>query len=93
MITREQLEKALDDETKKSFVTKNIDHKVRAITLLRERIPYEECKNILGGAVLIDLNLCLLSHSWYCVPYDGRDGNRKIKAPSACGYWGRKYCT
>ena len=32
-----------------------------------------------------------MNFTCYCVPYDGSDGNRKIKAPSACGYWGRKY--
>lgn len=34
MVTREQIETALDDESKASFVTKNIDHDVKAITLL-----------------------------------------------------------
>jgi hypothetical protein len=58
MITREQLEVALDDETKASFVTKDIDHDVRAITLLRERIPYEKCKGIIGGAEHDVLYLC-----------------------------------
>ena len=32
-----------------------------------------------------------MTYSGYCMPYDGSDGNRKIKAPSACGYRGRKY--
>lgn len=50
MVTREQLEAALNDETKNSFVTKGIDHDVTAINLLRERIPYEVCKSIVGGA-------------------------------------------
>jgi len=58
MVTREQIETALDDESKASFVTKNIDHDVKAITLLRERIPYEECKSIIGGAEHDVLYLC-----------------------------------
>jgi hypothetical protein len=58
MVTREQLEAALDDESKASFVTKNIDHDVKAINLLRERIPYEDCKSIIGGAEHDVLYLC-----------------------------------
>lgn len=58
MITREQLEIALDDETKKSFITKNIDHDVKVITLLRERIPYDVCRGIIGGAGHDVLYLC-----------------------------------
>ena len=58
MVTREQIETVLDDESKASFVTKNIDHNVKVITLLRERIPYEECKSIIGGAEHDVLYLC-----------------------------------
>lgn len=50
MITREQIEEVLDDEEKESFVTKNVDHDVIAINLLRERIPYDVCNNIISGA-------------------------------------------
>lgn len=58
MITREQLEAALNDENKASFVTKNVDYGVKAITLLRERIPYEECKRIIGATKPDVLYLC-----------------------------------
>lgn len=58
MITREQLEKALDDETKISFVTKDVDHGFIAIKLLRERIPYKECYNIIQGASHDVIYLC-----------------------------------
>lgn len=58
MVTREQIESVLDDESKASFATKNIDHDVKAITLLRERIPYEECKSIISGAEHDVLYLC-----------------------------------
>lgn len=58
MVTREQIEAALDDETKNPFVTKNVDHGVRAISLLRERIPYEVCKRIIAGSEHDILYLC-----------------------------------
>ena len=63
MITKEQIETALDDESKVSFVTKNIDRDVKAITLLRERIPYEECKSIIGGAEHDVLYLCYVNEA------------------------------
>ena len=50
MVTREQLETA--------FVTKGIDHIVKAIALLRVRIPYDECKSIIGGVGYDVLYLC-----------------------------------
>lgn len=58
MITIEQLEDALNDDIKKSFVTKGIDYDVKVINLLRERIPYEVCKAIIGGAEHDVLYLC-----------------------------------
>lgn len=58
MVTREQLEIALDDETKESYITKDNDRKVRVISLLRERIPYESVKSIIGGAEHDVLYLC-----------------------------------
>jgi len=57
MITREQIEVAFGD-IRNAFKTKNIDHDVTAITLLRERIPYEVCKSIIGGAEHDVLFLC-----------------------------------
>jgi hypothetical protein len=58
MITREQLETALDERNIKPFITKDIDHDVKAITLLRERIPYEKCKSIISGADYDVVYLC-----------------------------------
>jgi len=58
MITREQIEEALNDDSKNSFVTKDIDHDVTAINLLRTRIPYEKVKSIIGGADHDVLYLC-----------------------------------
>lgn len=71
MITREQLEAALDDETKASFVTKDIDHDVVAINLLRERIPYSVCYNIIQGAGYETLYLCDVEKALpYLTEYD-----------------------
>jgi hypothetical protein len=36
----------------------NIDHDVVAISLLRERIPYEECKSIISAAEHDVIYLC-----------------------------------
>lgn len=57
MITREQVEEAFGDD-KKPFKTKDVDHDVIAISLLREKIPYEVCKNIIAGAEHDILYLC-----------------------------------
>ena len=48
MVTKEQLEKFLDEDN--PFKTKGIDYDVRVISLLREKIPYDRLKNIIGGA-------------------------------------------
>jgi len=58
MVTLEQINEALGDDSKNPFQTKNIDYNVTAISLLRERIPYEECKSIIGGAEHDVLYLC-----------------------------------
>ena len=47
MVTREQVEATFDDKV--VFTTKNIDHDFKAISLLRERIPFEVCKSIIQG--------------------------------------------
>ena len=56
MITREQIESAFSN--KNPFKTKNIDHDFVAIKLLRDRIPYDVCKSIIGGAGHEVLYLC-----------------------------------
>ena len=58
MVTREQIEEALNTDRKVSYVTKGIDHKAKAITLLRERIPYEKCRSIIGAAEHDIIYLC-----------------------------------
>jgi hypothetical protein len=56
MITREQIETSL--KNKSPFVTKNIDYDVTVINLLRQRIPYDECKSIIAGTGYDILYLC-----------------------------------
>lgn len=57
MITREQMEIAFGDE-KRPFQTKNIDHTMTALQLLRERIPYDECHEVLVAAEHDIIYLC-----------------------------------
>jgi len=66
MITRQKLLSALDGDTKNPFQNKNIDHHVIAITLLRERIPYEVCKSIIATAQHGQIWLCDVDD---CLPY------------------------
>lgn len=49
MITIEQIKEAFGDN-RSPFKTENVDYDVLAISLLREKIPYEECKSIIVGA-------------------------------------------
>jgi len=58
MITREKLDEILDDDSKNPFQEKEIDHKMKALTLLREKIPYDVCKGIIGGAEHGQIYLC-----------------------------------
>ena len=57
MITREQIEEALGPN-KNAYKTKGIDYTTTAIYLLRERIPYEKCRSIIGGAEHDIIYLC-----------------------------------
>jgi len=57
MITIEQINAAFGDG-RKPFQTANIDHDVKAISLLRERIPYDVVKSIIGGAEHDVVYLC-----------------------------------
>jgi hypothetical protein len=69
MITIEQIEEALGDD-KNPFQIKDIDHDIVAISLLRERIPYHECENIISGAEHDILYLCDLE---LALPYLSED--------------------
>jgi len=57
MITRELLEELLDDEAKNPYKTKE-DHQIKALTLLRERIPYDKCPCIICAAEHDIIYLC-----------------------------------
>jgi hypothetical protein len=65
MVTREQIEEAFGDN-RSAFKTKNVDHDFIAISLLRERIPYEVCKSIIGGAEHDVIYLCDVNEA---IPY------------------------
>lgn len=56
MITREKLDEILSD--KSPFQEKNIDHGLKALMLLRERVPYDVCNNIISGAEHDQVYLC-----------------------------------
>jgi hypothetical protein len=58
MITKEQLEEALGDDKAPFKTLKDTDHDVYVISLLRERIPYAQCPNIIGGAEHDQIWLC-----------------------------------
>ena len=58
MITREKLEEILDNYGKRPFKEKEVDHNMKALTLLRDKIPYEVCKGIIGGAEHDQIYLC-----------------------------------
>jgi len=66
MITKEQLETAIDrpcrflSDQAHSFIAKipKTDKLVYALSLLRERIPYDECKRIIEGADHDIIYLC-----------------------------------
>ena len=62
MVTRNQIEIAFGDD-KKSYKTKNVDHAVLAISLLREKIPYESCKSIISASKHDILYLCDIEES------------------------------
>ena len=66
MITIEQLKSAIgpDAEDRHPFQNRTIDHDVTLINLLRERIPFDDEKNIIKGAnhdvvYLIDIDTAL----------------------------------
>jgi hypothetical protein len=58
MITREKLEAIIYNASSRAFLNEKIDHKMKALMLLRERIPYEVCSSIIGGAEHDQIYLC-----------------------------------
>lgn len=62
MVTAEEIKNIF--ENKVSYKTRNIDHTFVAIKLLREKIPYDVCKSVIGSAehdvvYLVDLNTAI----------------------------------
>jgi len=57
MVTVEQIEEALSDD-KNPYSERDVDHTFKAISLLRSKIPYEECKNIIGAAEHDKIFIC-----------------------------------
>lgn len=80
MVTREQIELAFGED-KEVFQIKDIDHDVRAITLLRERIPYEVCKSIINAAEHDKIYLCTLEEA---MPYLSEDD---LSVLADCNVW------
>lgn len=80
MITREQLEEAFDDD-RNPFQTKDVDYDVVAISLLRERIPYDVCKSIISGSEHDVLYLCDVDN---VIPYLD-EGDLEVLAD--CNVW------
>lgn len=58
MITIEQIEKVFGDNRTPFKKNINVDHHFVAISLLRERIPYDKCKSIIQGAAHDIIYLC-----------------------------------
>lgn len=58
MITREKLIEILTDRSKNSYTEKGVDHQMKALTLLRERIPYDVCGSIIVAAEHDKIYLC-----------------------------------
>ena len=66
MVTREQIEEALDSIHNIPYQAENIDYEAIVIALLRERIPYGECPNIISGA---EFDVILLCEVYKAAPY------------------------
>jgi hypothetical protein len=65
MTTIEQLREKIGN-SKPFQLHKNVDHKMVALKLLRESIPYEVCPNIINGAEQDKVYLCDIE---VCLPY------------------------
>lgn len=83
MITREQTEAAFGDD-KEPYQTKNIDHKVTAINLLRSRIPYDECKGIIAGSEHDVLYLCDIEMA---LPFLDEEDLKVLADCNVCADW------
>ena len=66
MITKKKLVEIVNLEPKGVQLMKNADYAMVALTLLRERIPYEVCKSIIGGITGDEISLCNVDN---VIPY------------------------
>ena len=57
MVTEDQIKSALNDD-KDCYSNIEMDHIYTAVSLLRERIPYESCKSIIAAAEHDQIFLC-----------------------------------
>lgn len=65
MVTREQIEEALGDN-KEAYRTRDVDHTMVALSLLRDKIPYGACVNIIWTARHDIIFLCHIENA---MPY------------------------
>jgi hypothetical protein len=70
MITREKLQELLDDDNKSPYQERNVDHKIKALTLLRSKIPYDVCSSIIGASEHDQIYLCDIDE---VLPYINED--------------------
>jgi hypothetical protein len=70
MITREKLEEIMENASLSAYLEEKIDHKMKALMLLRERIPYEVCRGIIGAAEHDIIYLCDIDE---VIPYINED--------------------
>ena len=58
MLTIEEIETIFEKDDIDVFKEKNVDHKIKALNLLRDKIPYETCPRIIIGASHDVIYLC-----------------------------------
>jgi len=72
MITLERLEEIFDESSSRP---KDVDRHMKALTLLRDRIPYDVCESIIIGADHDKVFLCAVE---YALPYMSEDDARAL---------------
>ena len=70
MITKEKLEEIMENTSSSTYLKEEIDHKMKALILLRERIPYDVCSGIIGAAEHDQIYLCDIDN---VLPYINED--------------------
>lgn len=80
MVTIEQVKQAFGDD-KNPYKYSGIDYMVTAISLLRKRIPYKECRRIISGAEHDIVYLCDIDK---VLPYISEDD---LDVLADCNVW------